>query len=141
MINPAPVIIKIEEDYTILNRLTQFFLRVSEEEKLKKLFFILDTVPFSQCIIFVNRIDRAKKLVWLLKQDLYNPLCMNSSLKQEERILNYDLFKEKGSKLLVATDVFGRGIDMRQVNLVINYDFPRDSETYLHRVGRAGRFG
>lgn len=66
---------------------------------------------------------------------------MNSSLKQEERILNYDLFKEHGSKLLVATDVFGRGIDMQQVNLVINYDFPRDSETYLHRVGRAGRFG
>lgn len=110
-------------------------------DKLKKLLFILDTVPFSQCIIFVNRIDNAKRLVWLLKQDLYNPLCMNSSLKQEERILNYDLFKEKGSKLLVATDVFGRGIDMRQVNLVINYDFPRDSETYLHRVGRAGRFG
>lgn len=98
-------------------------------------------MPFSQCIIFVNRIDNAKKLVSILKQDLYNPLCMNSSLKQEERILNYDLFKEKGSKLLVATDVFGRGIDMRQVNLVINYDFPRDSETYLHRVGRAGRFG
>lgn len=98
-------------------------------------------MPFSQCIIFVNRIDRARRLISLLKQNLYNPISMNSSLKQEERIINYDLFKERSSKLMVATDVFGRGIDMQKVNLVINYDFPREPETYLHRVSRAGRFG
>lgn len=72
---------------------------------------------------------------------MFNPICIHSGLKQEERIKCYDLFKANGSRLLVATDLFGRGIDIERVNLVINYDFPFDKETYLHRVGRAGRFG
>lgn len=92
-------------------------------------------------IIFVNRVDRAKKLTELLRQKLFNPICIHSQLKQEERIKNYDLFKANGSRLLVATDLFGRGIDIQRVNLVINYDFPTERDTYLHRVGRAGRFG
>lgn len=92
-------------------------------------------------IIFVNRVDRAKKLTELLHKKLFNPICIHSQLKQEERIKNYDLFKANGSRLLVATDLFGRGIDIERVNLVINYDFPTDRDTYLHRVGRAGRFG
>ena len=62
----------------------------------------------------------------LLKHKLYNPISMHSNLRQEERIINYDLFKENSSKILVATDVFGRGVDIEKVNLVINYDFPRD---------------
>lgn len=109
---------------------------------------LLDTLAFNQTIIFVNRVDRAKKLTELLKQKLFNPICIHSSLKQEERIKNYDLFKSNGSRLLVATDLFGRGIDIERVNLVINYgnymlyiDFPTDRDSYLHRVGRAGRFG
>jgi hypothetical protein len=72
-------------------------------------------------IIFVNRVDRAKKLTELLRQKLFNPICIHSQLKQEERIKNYDLFKANGSRLLVATDLFGRGIDIERVNLVINY--------------------
>lgn len=92
-------------------------------------------------IIFVNRVDRAKKLTELLRQKLFNPICIHSQLKQEERIKNYDFFKANGSRLLVATDLFGRGIDIERVNLVINYDFPTERDTYLHRVGRAGRFG
>ena len=76
-----------------------------------------------------------------MKQKLFNPICIHSALKQEDRIKNYDLFKANGSRLLVATDLFGRGIDIERVNLVINYDFPVDRDSYLHRVGRAGRFG
>ena len=82
---------------------------------------MLDTLAFNQMIIFVNRVDRAKKLTELLRQKLFNPICIHSQLKQEERIKNYDLFKANGSRLLVATDLFGRGIDIERVNLVINY--------------------
>ena len=57
----------------------------------------------------------------MLRQKLFNPICIHSQLKQEERIKNYDLFKANGSRLLVATDLFGRGIDIERVNLVINY--------------------
>ena len=114
---------------------------LTKNKKFEKLTHLLDTLAFNQTIIFVNRVDRAKKLTELLKQKLFNPICIHSGLKQQERIKNYDLFKANGSRLLVATDLFGRGIDIERVNLVINYDFPVDRDSYLHRVGRAGRFG
>lgn len=60
----------------------------------------------------MNKVDRAKKLTELLKQKLFNPICIHSSLKQEERIRNYDQFKANQSRLLIATDLFGRGIDI-----------------------------
>lgn len=96
-------------------------------------------------IIFVNRVDRAKKLTELLRQKLFNPICIHSQLKQEERIKNYDLFKANGSRLLVATDLFGRGIDIERVNLVINYGTrrltqtspPRGTPTCIEWAGRA----
>ena len=92
-----------------------------QNKKFEKLTHLLDTLAFNQMIIFVNRVDRAKKLTELLRQKLFNPICIHSQLKQEERIKNYDLFKANGSRLLVATDLFGRGIDIQRVNLVINY--------------------
>jgi superfamily II DNA/RNA helicase len=60
---------------------------------------------------------------------------------QEERISRFKSFKEFNKRILVSTDLFGRGIDIERVNIVINYDFPDASDQYLHRVGRAGRFG
>jgi ATP-dependent RNA helicase UAP56/SUB2 len=121
--------------------LAQFFIYIQENKKFEKLTHLLDSLAFNQAIIFVNRVDRAKKLAELLNKKLFNPICIHSALKQEERIKNYDSFKANNSRLLVATDLFGRGIDIERVNLVINYDFPNDRDTYLHRVGRAGRFG
>merc|ERR1712080_98193 len=59
----------------------------------------------------------------------------------DERISRYRQFKDFQKRILVATDLFGRGIDIERVNIVINYDMPEDSDTYLHRVGRACRFG
>lgn len=97
---------------------TEIFI---QNKKFEKLTHLLDTLAFNQMIIFVNRVDRAKKLTELLRQKLFNPICIHSQLKQEERIKNYDLFKANGSRLLVATDLFGRGIDIERVNLVINY--------------------
>lgn len=131
----------IDEGKLILHGLAQFFVYIPENKKFEKLTHLLDNLAFNQTIIFVNKVERAKKLTELLKQKLFNPICIHSNLKQEERIKNYDLFKSNGSRLLVATDLFGRGIDIERVNLVINYDFPTDRDTYLHRVGRAGRFG
>jgi len=66
---------------------------------------------------------------------------MHSELSQQERIKIYDGFKELKHRILVATEIFGRGIDIEKINIVINYDMPSESDAYLHRVGRAGRFG
>merc|ERR1712139_468577 len=71
-------------------------------------------------------------------------IAIHSGLNQEERINRYKMFKEFQKRIMVSTDLFGRGMDIERVNIVINYDMPDDekgSDTYLHRVGRAGRFG
>jgi ATP-dependent RNA helicase UAP56/SUB2 len=102
---------------------------------------LLDNLAFNQIIIFVNKVDRAQKLSELLNNKMFNPICIHSKLSQEDRIKSYDSFRSNSSRLLVSTDLFGRGIDIERVNLVINYDFPPTKDAYLHRVGRAGRFG
>jgi ATP-dependent RNA helicase UAP56/SUB2 len=66
---------------------------------------------------------------------------VHSGVSQEERIKRYQKFKEFKERICVSTDVFGRGIDIERINLAINYDLPADADSYLHRVGRAGRFG
>ncbi len=104
--------IVIDEGQLVLHGLTQFYLYIQEANKFERLSFLLDRLAFNQTIIFVNRVDRAKKLADLLRQKLFNPICIHSQLKQEERIKIYDLFKANGSRLLVATDLFGRGIDI-----------------------------
>ncbi len=111
----------IDEGKLILHGLAQFFIYIQENKKFEKLTHLLDSLAFNQTIIFVNRVDRAKKLTELLTKKLFNPICIHSGLKQQERIKNYDSFKANGSRLLVATDLFGRGIDIERVNLVINY--------------------
>lgn len=62
-------------------------------------------------------------------------------LYNEIRIKRYDDFKQFKYRIMVATDIFGRGIDIEKINVVFNFDMPNDSDSYLHRVGRAGRFG
>ena len=66
---------------------------------------------------------------------------MGSLCYSVRRIARYKAFKDFQKRILVATDLFGRGIDIERVNIVINYDMSEDSDSYLHRVGRAGRFG
>ena len=84
---------------------------------------------------------RANELNRLLDDCNFPSICIHSGMKQEERIQRYKSFKDFEKRILVTTDLFGRGIDIERVNIVINYDFPDSSDQYLHRVGRAGRFG
>ena len=107
-----PMTIMVDEGKLVLHGLTQFYLRINEDKKFDRLALLLDTLAFNQVIIFTNRVERAKRLTDLLKLKLFNPICIHSSLRQEERIKNYDLFKANNSRLLVATDLFGRGIDI-----------------------------
>ena len=85
--------------------------------------------------------NRAKELNRLLDDCNFPSICIHGAMKQEERIEKYKSFKDFNKRILVTTDLFGRGIDIERVNIVINYDFPDQSDQYLHRVGRAGRFG
>ncbi|KAH6828390.1 DEAD/DEAH box RNA helicase family protein [Perilla frutescens var. hirtella] len=121
--------------------LWQHYIKLSELEKNRKLNDLLDALDFNQVVIFVKSVSRAAELNKLLMECNFPSICIHSGMSQEERLTRYKGFKEGHKRILVATDLVGRGIDIERVNIVINYDMPDSADTYLHRVGRAGRFG
>jgi ATP-dependent RNA helicase UAP56/SUB2 len=130
-----------EESKLTLHGLLQYFVKLQEKEKNRKLNDLLDNLEFNQVVIFVKSVQRATALDKLLVECSFPSIAIHSGLAQEERINRYKQFKEFQKRIMVSTDLFGRGIDIERVNIVINYDMPEDSDSYLHRVGRAGRFG
>ena len=77
----------------------------------------------------------------MLTKNNFPSIAIHADLPQEERIKLFDLFKEFKKRIMVATELYGRGVDFLKVNTVINYDMSNTAEAYIHRVGRAGRFG
>ncbi|KAJ7515105.1 hypothetical protein O6H91_23G071400 [Diphasiastrum complanatum] len=124
-----------------LGGLHKHYIKLSEVEKNRKLNDLLDALDFNQVVIFVKSVSRAAELNKLLVECNFPSICIHSGMSQEERLTRYKGFKEGHKRILVATDLVGRGIDIERVNIVINYDMPDSADTYLHRVGRAGRFG
>ncbi|KAG2165901.1 DEAD/DEAH box helicase [Aureobasidium pullulans] len=140
MRNPLEIYVDDETKLT-LHGLQQYYIKLSEAEKNRKLNDLLDELEFNQVIIFVKSTLRATELDKLLRECNFPSIAVHSGVSQEERIKRYKEFKEFNKRICVATDVFGRGIDIERINLAINYDLPGDADSYLHRVGRAGRFG
>ncbi|KAI3895453.1 hypothetical protein MKW92_043931 [Papaver armeniacum] len=123
------------------HRLVQHYIKLTELEKNRKLNDLLDALDFNQVVILVKSVSRAAELNKLLVECNFPSICIHSGMSQEERLTRYKGFKDGHKRILVAMDLVGRGIDIERVNIVINYDMPDSADTYLHRVGRAGRFG
>jgi len=140
MHNPLEVYVNQSSKLT-LHGLQQYYIQLEEAQKNRKLVDLLDSLDFNQVVIFVSKVSRAKELNRLLVDCNFPSAAIHSGLKQDERISIYKKFKDFESRIMVATNIFGRGIDVERVNVVINYDMAEDADTYLHRVGRAGRFG
>jgi len=140
MQNPLEIFVDDQTKLT-LHGLAQYYSLLEESAKNKQLSDLLDSLEFNQVVIFVKSVARADQLHWLLESCNFPSMCIHSRMPQEERISRYSSFKAFAKRILVATDIFGRGIDMERVNVVINYDMPDSPDSYLHRVGRAGRFG
>ncbi|WOO79764.1 ATP-dependent RNA helicase SUB2 [Vanrija pseudolonga] len=138
----SPLEIYVDDETKLtLHGLQQYYLKLEEKEKNRKLNDLLDNLEFNQVCIFVKSVARATQLDALLQECNFPSICIHSALSQPERIARFQQFKAFEKRILVATDIFGRGIDVERVNVVINYDAPADADSYLHRVGRAGRFG
>jgi len=140
MRNPSEFYIDENEKLT-LDGLRQYYFPIMDKDKNRKLIEILDGLEFNQCIIFVSSSIRAITLDNLLRKINFPSICTYGEMKTEERLAHFNEFKEGKSRVLVATDLMGRGIDVEYVNVVVNYDMTSDPDQYLHRVGRAGRFG
>jgi len=152
----GPHEIMVEQESKLkLEGLLQYFCTLDEKAKNKKLIDMLDSLEFNQVVIFVKNQQRALALDGLLQECKFPSMTLHAMPKQYQykikegespaasdgRIERLQMFKDFRKRILVATDLFGRGMDVERVNIVINYDMPEESDMYLHRVGRAGRFG
>jgi len=154
MQNPHEIMVESEAKLT-LHGLLQYYVKLEEKQKNKKLIDMLDSLEFNQVVIFVKNVKRALALDGLLNECKFPSMTLHAlpaefkhKAKKGEspgpddgRIDRLQMFKDFRKRILVTTDLFGRGMDVERVNIVINYDMPEESDMYLHRVGRAGRFG
>jgi len=136
-----PFVIVVDEAKLTLNGLQQFYMTTEENEKIKKIVDVLDTLEFNQVIVYTGTVKRAAALNHVLDTCKFPTMLITSAQSQLERISRFQQFKDFKKRVLITTDLFGRGIDIEKVNIVINFDMPPNSNSYLHRVGRAGRFG
>lgn len=140
MNNPLHILVKNDE--LTLEGIRQYYLNVQKEEwKYDYLCDLYDTINISQSVIFCNTKRKVDQLTRRLIENDFTVSSIHSNMNQLEREQIINDFKTGGSRILITTDLLARGIDVHQVSIVINYDLPHKLETYLHRIGRSGRFG
>lgn len=136
-----PLKILLKNNEVIIDLISQFYLDVETEDlKFDTLLDLYTLVSTSQAIIFCNTIRKVEWLEQNLKQNNFTITTIHSNMTQEERDNVVKDFRDGKTRLLLTTDLLSRGIDIPQVNMVINYDLPPNKETYVHRIGRCGRF-
>jgi len=124
-----------------LRGVSQFYAYVDEKQKVLCLKTLFKRLEVNQAIIFCNSAKRVELLAQRITRLGFSCYYIHSGMAQQHRNRVFHDFREGHCKNLVSTDLFTRGIDVAAVNVVINFDFPRSAETYLHRIGRSGRFG
>ncbi|XP_002932842.1 probable ATP-dependent RNA helicase DDX20 [Xenopus tropicalis] len=111
------------------------------DEKVMHLQELFNRISFNQALVFSNLHSRAQHLANILTAKGFPAVCISGSMNQNQRLDAVAKLKQFHCRVLISTDLTSRGIDAERVNLVINLDVPEDWETYMHRIGRAGRFG
>lgn len=137
-----PVKILVKRDELTLEGIKQFFIAVEKEEwKFDTLCDLYDTLTITQAVIFCNTKQKVDWLAEKMKEAHFTVSSMHGDMDQQTRDQVMEEFRSGSSRVLIATDLWGRGIDVQQVSLVICYDLPTNRELYIHRIGRSGRFG
>jgi superfamily II DNA/RNA helicase len=137
-----PVNISVKREQLTLEGIKQYYIAVDDDRQkyitLKNLF---SYVSMSQTIIYCNSIKRVQDLYEAMCEDGF-PVCkIHSGMDKSERDKEFNDFKHGSSRVLISSNVTSRGIDIQQVSIVINFDLPKCVHTYLHRIGRSGRWG
>ncbi|XP_035226012.1 eukaryotic initiation factor 4A-III-like isoform X1 [Stegodyphus dumicola] len=140
MVDPIKILVK--KDEMTLEGIKQFFVLVEKEEwKLDTLLDLYERMTIRQAVIFCNTKRKVDWLTKKMKEADFTVSSMHGDMphKMREAIMNQ--FRSAQTRVLIATDIWARGLDVQQVSLVINYDVPTNKESYIHRIGRSGRFG
>ena len=137
-----PEKILVKSDALTLEGISQYYVLLDDEKsKYLTLKDLYSSINVSQCIIYCNSLRRVVDLYDNMREEGYPVCCLHSDQEREERELSYKEFKNGKYRVLISTNITARGIDIQQVSTVINYDIPKDTHTYLHRIGRSGRWG
>jgi translation initiation factor 4A len=140
MIDPIQIIMRPEE--LTLEGINQYYLAMYDDHnKFDQLKILFKEMNISQTIIYANSVGRVIDLYNAMKEEGYSVCCIHSSMTKEERKTIIDKFRNSTYRILISSNLTARGIDIQQVNVVINFDIPKSAETYLHRIGRSGRWG
>lgn len=137
-----PVRILVKSAMLTLEGISQYHVALeTDHDKYATLKDLFTRISVSQCIIYCNSIRRVSDLAEAMTNDGFPVCCIHSGMDKEVRDKAYREFRSGQHRVLISSNVTARGIDIQQVSTVINFDMPRDVHTYLHRIGRSGRWG
>jgi len=137
-----PENILVKKEALTLEGIRQFFINVKVNDwKLDVLKDLYDVINISQCIIYINSRNKLMEVYENLNKDNFPVSYIHGELTSQERKKTMEDFKSGHTRILISTDLLSRGIDIQQLSLVINFDLPKSKETYIHRIGRSGRYG
>lgn len=128
-------------DELTLRGVTQYYAFVEEKQKVHCLNTLFSKLQINQSIVFCNSTNRVELLAKKITELGYSCFYSHAKMLQSHRNRVFHDFRNGVCRNLVCSDLLTRGIDIQAVNVVINFDFPKNAETYLHRIGRSGRFG
>lgn len=140
MRNPIRICVKREQ--LTLEGISQYYIAVNDDrEKYMTLKSIFSFITLSHTIIYCNSIKRVQDLYEAMCEDGF-PVCrIHSNMEKSDRDKAFNDFRHGTSRVMISSNVTARGIDIQQVSVVINFDLPKCVHTYLHRIGRSGRWG
>ena len=137
-----PMKILVKQEMMTLEGISQFFVSFeTDHDKVLALKDLYEGISVSQSIIYCNSVKRVIDLYQTMKKANFPVCCIHSEMEREDRNNAYGEFKSGKYRVLISSNVTARGLDVQQVSVVVNYDIPKDVHTYLHRIGRSGRWG
>jgi translation initiation factor 4A len=141
ILKPDYLSILVKDDDLTLDGILQYYINIDEDYKLDALIDLYKYISIGQAIVYCNKKNKADELKYALIDNGFSVSVLHGDMIQKEREDIMKEFRSGISRILITTDILARGIDVQQVSLVINYDMPKYPQTYIHRIGRSGRFG
>ena len=137
-----PVRIMVKKEDLSLQCIQQFYVALlNDDNKYDTLKDLFSVISSSKCIIYCNSVRRVVTLYESMLRDGFSVCHIHSNMEKSERYDVFNQFRNGDARVLISSDITARGIDVQQVSTVINFDIPRNVHTYLHRIGRGGRWG
>jgi superfamily II DNA/RNA helicase len=140
IMKPDNIKILVRDDELTLKGISQYYIQLDEMYKLETFIDLYKYIKIGQAIVYCNKKHRAEELRNSLQGHGFTVGLLHGDMMQREREDIMQEFRKGEKRILITTDILSRGIDIQQVSLVINYDMPKYSQNYIHRIGRSGRY-